>query len=88
MAERKVKIPVPPDNRMVDGSDVPIASSDERWSEYVLEDGAVIRAKVNAVGFVRVDGQYDPEGNPLYAMRSAITQVIVSVPDHLRRKIN
>jgi hypothetical protein len=43
---------------------------------------------VNAIGFVRIDGQYDQEGNPLYAMKSQIVQVIGTVPDRLRRKVN
>jgi hypothetical protein len=88
MAERRTKIALPPDNRLHDGSEVPIVTSNERWSEYELEDGSVIRAKVNAIGFVRIDGQYDQEGNPLYAMKSQIVQVIGTVPDRLRRKVN
>jgi hypothetical protein len=88
MAERKVKVVLPPDNRVVDGWDVPVTSSNERWSEYELEDGSVLRVKANVLSFARVDGEHDPDGNPLYATKSQITQVVVSAPDRLRRGNN
>jgi hypothetical protein len=89
MAEQKTKIPFPPPGGpAVDAWDVPITSSTERWSEYELEDGTVIRAKVNAIKFVRLEGQFDPEGNPLYAMFAQNMQIIGSVPDKLKRKVN
>ena len=88
MAERKVRIPMPPAMQPMDGWDVPITSSTERWSEYELEDGTVLRAKVNAIGFVRLEGQYDPEGNPIYAMMAQNVQVMGSAPEKLRRKVN
>jgi hypothetical protein len=88
MAETKRQIPMPPDNKLVDAWEVPIATSTERWSEFELEDGSVIRAKVNAVGFIRIENQYDPDGNPIYAMLAQNVHVIGSVPDKLKRKVN
>jgi hypothetical protein len=88
MTERKRQVPLPPDNRLVDGWEVPVVTGTERWSEYELEDGTVIRAKVNAFSFVRVENQYDSEGNPLYAMVAQPLHMIVLVPDKLKRKVS
>jgi hypothetical protein len=35
---------------------------------------------------VRVDGHYDPEGNPFYALKGGPNaMIIVQVPDHLKK---
>lgn len=85
MAERKIKIPFPPAGGLVDGSDVPIKESNERWSEILLEDGTTIRLKPNVVSAVRIDGKYDPEGNPMYALKSNQVMVIANTPAHLKK---
>jgi len=75
-----------PDGNLVDAEVVDVDQSTDRWCEYKLEDGAVIRAKPIIIGFLRVPGQYDPEGNPLYAIRGGVTHAIVSVPDSLKKQ--
>jgi len=90
MAEKKVKVPFPDPTvaggiRMIDGSDVPIAESTDRWSELKLEDGTVMRVKPNILSAVRIDGQYDNEGNPAYAIKGNQIVSIVSTPDHLKQ---
>lgn len=39
MPEREVQVPL--GDRVVDGFDIPITDSSERWSEFVLEDGTL-----------------------------------------------
>ena len=34
-----------------------------------MEDGAIIRIKPMVVGVIRVEGQWDQEGNPVYALK-------------------
>jgi len=86
MAERRIKIPFPtPTSALMDGSEVGVAESTERWSEITLEDGTVLRIKPNVMSAIRMDGQYDPEGNPVYAVKSAQTVTITSTPANLRR---
>jgi hypothetical protein len=85
MPERKVKVPLP-NGQMGDGVDVPVEKSDERWSEFTLADGTILRVKSMVASAIRVDGQFDPEGNPMYAVRTANAMVIVSVPEELRQK--
>jgi hypothetical protein len=83
--EKKIKFPGP-DGRPVDGYEVPVRESTERWSEITLEDGTVLRVKPVVVGAVRLEGQYDPEGNPLYALKQGQNAASVySCPDHLRK---
>ena len=88
MAERKVKIQVTPGGPMADGVDVQVDESNERWSEYKLADGTTIRMKQVLTEVVRVDGQYDNEGNPTYVLKAAPVLSLVEVPDKLKRKTN
>jgi hypothetical protein len=37
---------------------------------------------------VRIDGEFDQEGNPAYAIKMQPMVVVVSVPDRLRRRPN
>ena len=85
MAERKLKLTMP-DGKVVQGVEVPVAESSEKWSEFTLEDGSVIRAKLSVLSFTRIDGEYDQDGNPVYVTKSSPIQVVVSAPDALRRK--
>lgn len=83
MAEtRKVKLP---DGRMVDGVDVAIEESVERWSDVLLKDGTRIRVKVSPIWVART-GEFDAAGNPYYSINMTPTIAITSVPDHLKKK--
>lgn len=84
---RKVRVPLP-NGQMVDGLDVPVFDSDEKWANITLEDGTVFRLKTIVSSAVRIEGQWDAEGNPLYFIKSSPAVAIVSVPDELRRKVN
>ena len=70
---------------MVDGYDVPITESTERWTELKLEDGTVIRVKPNVLSAVRIENKFDQDGNPMYAIRGSQTMTIVSAPENLRK---
>lgn len=81
MPERKTTVPTP--IGIADGYEVPIIESKERWSELTLEDGTVLRVKPNVITAIRVEGQYDQDGNPLYALKSTQIMAVVSCPDRL-----
>ena len=83
--ERKTKIPMPPDGRLVEGFEVPVVESTERWTETKLEDGTVLRIKPSILSAVRIPGQWDPDGNPMYALKAANAMMIAEAPDHLKR---
>ncbi len=87
MPERKIKIPFPtPTSPLRDGIEVGVRESTERWSEVTLEDGSVLRLKPSVFAAIRIEGEWDPEGNPMYAVKAGQVLVINSAPEHLRRK--
>jgi hypothetical protein len=83
--ERKVKIPMPPDGRIVEGFEVPVIESTERWTEVKLEDGSVLRVKPSVLSAIRVPDQYDADGNPMYALKATNAMMVVEAPDRLKR---
>lgn len=86
MPEQKVKVPfVGAPNGVAEGTEVQILETTERWSEVKLQDGVVLRIKPTVLNAVRLNGLYDQEGNPLYALRSSILTATVSAPDILRK---
>lgn len=84
MPERKVKINVP-GMGTVEGTQVELTESVERWTELKLADGSVLRVKPTILSITRLDGRYDPQGNPLYALQGAQTMMVSFAPDHLRQ---
>ena len=87
MVERKIKVQNPATGQMVDALDIPVEESSERWSEFKLEDGTVIRAKMSLLSVARIPDAFDPLGNPVYVTNAAPTFAVISVPDHLRKKV-
>lgn len=67
-------------------TEVRILSAVEPWCEYVLDDGTKMKVKMVVVGFDRVEGEYDPTGNPRYAMKASLV-VHAEVPEGLKRKV-
>ncbi len=87
MAERKTKVQVVPGGPLVDGVEVPVEESSEKWSEYKLADGTIIRLKQVLMEIVRTAG-YDAEGNPTYVVKAQPVLSVVDVPDRLKQKTN
>lgn len=72
--------------REVEAVPIDVNQSSERWNEYLLEDGTLVKMKLVLKKVLRVEGQYDPEGNPLYVLQST-NVTTVTAPKELRRKI-
>ena len=68
MAEDKVQVRNPR-GETVQGTIVEIESSDERFNTLVLGDGRVLKVKHVVAEVIRVDGETDPEGNPVYLIK-------------------
>lgn len=81
--ERRRKVPY--QGKQFDGIEIPIKSSGELWNEYLLEDGTVIRLKVIMTDIIKVEGEFDAEGTPVYVMKSTMI-TSVSAPEDLRKK--
>ena len=83
MVDRKRKVTMP-DGREVLAVEVPVQNSSEHWNEYLLNDGSVVRMKSVVTEVVRVEGEFDAQGNPVYLVQS--TNIMsVSAPDELRK---
>jgi hypothetical protein len=78
MAETKRKLPV--FGLEVDVSEVPITKTDEYVNKYTLEDGTVLRVKSVATAALRVDGQYMPDGSPIYIILASPVTSVESSP--------
>ncbi len=72
--------------RDVDGLEVRFRSNHEEWNEYVLEDGTYLRMKAVVSEIIRLNGEYDPEGNPIYIVKSA-NMLVVKAPDNLKKTV-
>jgi hypothetical protein len=83
---RKITVPLPTGGT-AEGVEVQVEESSERWSEFTLQDGTVIRVKATVTSAVRVEGQYDALGNPMYLTNITPVLSIVNVPDSLRKKV-
>ncbi|MDQ3954614.1 MAG: hypothetical protein M3285_03585 [Actinomycetota bacterium] len=83
MPPRKKKVPLP-DGTVAEGTVMPFQSGGEHWNEYLLDDGSVVRMKLVVTEIVRVEGQYDEQGNPGYIVSSTNVTAVTS-PDELRR---
>ena len=71
--------------REVAATPIDVNQSSELWNHYLLEDGTTLKMKLVLTKVLRVDGEFDPEGNPVYVMQSTNVTAI-SAPKHLKRK--
>jgi hypothetical protein len=83
MDERRRKVQF--GKEMVDATVMSVQEGGEHWNEYLLGDGSVIRMKTVVTEVLRLDGKFDPEGNPIYILKSA-NVVHVSPSERARRQ--
>jgi hypothetical protein len=72
-------------------TDIPVADVEERFVQYKLEDGTVLKVKNVATSVLRVDNEYLPDGNPVYLVLSNPVVSVVSSPlnkNRLPEKVN
>lgn len=72
------------DGQEVEATVMTFQEGGEHWNEYIVGDGTLVRMKLVATEVLRLDGEYDLEGNPIYLINSTnVTHV--SAPDELRK---
>ena len=86
MSERRISVTLPSGEK-AEAVEVQVDESTERWSEFQLQDGTVIRVKATILSAARIEGQYDATGNPAYQMNISPVVTIVSVPERFRKKV-
>jgi hypothetical protein len=67
-------------------TEIEMLEAKERWSEYRLADGTTLRLKPVMIAIFRADGQYTPDGEPVYNMKSTLI-TDVRAPNALMRPI-
>ncbi len=75
-----------PDGREVDGVQVEVKESTERWSEFTFDDGTRMRIKITILGATRALEGYDPAGVPWYQLNMVPIFSPMEVPEHLKKK--
>ena len=72
--------------KKVDGEVVKILKviKPEEWQEYELSDGSTVRTKCVVTDLTRIV-DYDPSGNPLYAMEVQVLCQTYDAPEHLKK---
>jgi hypothetical protein len=86
MQGRRVPMKLP-SGRDGEGTEVQVEESSERWSEFTLSDGTIVRAKATLLSAVRADDEYDATGNPFYLVNLTPVVSIASSPENLRKKV-
>lgn len=85
MSERKTKVQVFSGGPLVDGYEISVDATSEKWSNYKLSDGAEIRLKQVILEVVRPIGMYDADGNPIYVVKAQPIVSVIEAPDHLKK---
>ena len=81
------KVPIKgPDGKPSEGLDIPILESTERFSEFTLGDGTVLRVKPVILNAVRMENQWDQDDNPVYYCKNQVVIAVKHTLDALRRK--
>jgi hypothetical protein len=52
--------------------EIEMLEAKERWSEYRLADGTILRLKPVMIAIFRAEGQYTQDGEPVYNMKSTL----------------
>lgn len=67
------------------GVRVQIAKSVEQFSTIELEDGTILKTKISAVEALRVDNEWDGDGNPVYILRRNEVVSVVKALDRFKK---
>lgn len=70
--------------RDVEATPVDFRIEREDWNEYQLMDGSHLRLRLVLSEVLRVEGEYDAEGNPVYVAKSG-NVLTVRAPDNLKK---
>ena len=67
--------------------EVPISKSAEGFNDYELGDGSKIRLKIVATSILRLVGQFNADGDPIYIVKNGQVVTVLQAPEALRRKV-
>jgi len=85
MPTTRRKIRLVPNGPEKEAELIEIQQASEHWNQYLLSDQTVIKVKLVATEVWRVDDEWDPEGNPVYLVKSS-NVITINATEELRRK--
>jgi len=72
-----MKVLSPISNRLVDAVPVDFSADAEPWEQFTLEDGTVIKLRATPQGIMRLEGEFDASGSPIYLVTAPVAMRIV-----------
>jgi hypothetical protein len=81
MAKRKLNVA----GQELWGESVDFETDKESWNSYILHDGTTLKLKTVLAEVFRVEGLFDPNGQPTYVV-NANPVMSVDAPDNLKKK--
>lgn len=57
----------------------------EKWNKYILHDGTELKLKAVVAEILRVEGQYNQNGDPVYTVNASLI-LNSNSPENLKRK--
>ena len=75
-----------PDGSFKEGELIEVVKADEPWTQYDLSDGSVLRVRIVLSEIVRIDNEYDADGNPSYYFKASPVLSVRSL-DELKKKV-
>ena len=67
-------------------TELEISERKDRAAEYQLEDGSILRVNYVPTSVLRLDGQYNADGTPIYVVTNGVVVTPIQVPDELKKK--
>ena len=83
MATRRINHPRT--GKSIDAPVVEIADIRETPTRVTLEDGTVLRLRIDVIEAIRIDGEWDADGHPMYQVRNGVNIMVLESPDHLKQ---
>ena len=76
-----------PDGSQKHGVEVQVVESTEKWSEFTLQDGSTVRAKAVLASAIRLEGEFDTNGRPIYVLNASMNAITsYSPPEFMKKK--
>ena len=71
-----------PSGRLVEAVQVDYEAVAEPWTTYTLSDGSVIKVRVTLKSVLRLEGEFDQGGNPVYYVGTDAAMRVVKSKIH------
>ena len=84
MRSAMAKVVSPISHREVEAVNIDFEAKAEPWVTVELSDGTTLKIRTLVTGVMRMEGEHDGVGNPLYNVSTQIVIRVVNAPKELR----